>query len=257
MIPSLFISHSWPMLALEHNRYTEFLERLAAAYPAPKAIVLFSAHWESEVLTIGSSDDVFETIYDFGGFAPELYTLKYPARGSTAIAAAVRDAFGSKSIEARLDSRRGLDHGVWIILKRMFPEADIPVVPVSVHPFLPPERQLAIGEALRGFGDDNIFVVGSGSIAHQFGFGMDPAMVRRKSMEFEAWIIEKTEQRDIRALLDYRKLAPHASFAVPRPEHFVPLLIALGSGGDAVEPKTLYREQDAEWFGRVAFQFYT
>jgi len=255
MIPSLFISHSWPMLALEQNRYTGFLEGLAAQYPAPKAVVLFSAHWESEVVTVGSTDDTFETIYDFGGFAPELYTLKYPAKGSTAIAAAVQSAFERNGIAALSDSQRGLDHGAWIILKRMFPSADIPVIPVSVNPFLPPERQLEIGEALRGFGGEDIMVIGSGSIAHQFGFGMDPAMVRRKSMEFEAWIVETTERRDVPALLNYRQQAPYAAFAVPRPEHFVPLLIALGSGAGSAEPKTLYREQGAEWFGRVAIQF--
>jgi 4,5-DOPA dioxygenase extradiol len=107
MIPSLFISHSWPMLALEQNRYTGFLEGLAAHYPAPKAVVLFSAHWESEVVTVGSTDDTFETIYDFGGFAPELYTLKYPAKGSTAIAAAVQCAFERNGIAAQSDSQRG------------------------------------------------------------------------------------------------------------------------------------------------------
>ena len=255
MIPSLFISHSWPMLALEQNRYTGFLESLAAKYTVPKAIVIFSAHWESEVTTVGATDETYETIYDFHGFAPELYSLKYAAKGSKKIAEKVQSALESKGIAVQLDTQRGLDHGAWIILKRMFPLADIPVIPVSVHPFLPLEQQFEIGVALRGFAEEDIMVIGSGAIAHQFGFGMDPEMVKRKSMEFEAWIIDKTERNDIHALLDYRRQAPHASFAVPRPEHFVPLIIALGSGRAAAEPVTLYREQSEEWFGRVAFQF--
>ena len=255
MIPSFFISHSWPMLALEQNRYTKFLEEVAGKYPLPKAIVIFTAHWENEVITIGATDGAYETIYDFHGFAPGLYTLKYPAKGSRTIASKVKAALEQKGFEVQLDEQRGIDHGAWIILKRMFPSADIPVIPVSVNPFLPPKQQLEIGQALSSFGNEDIMVIGSGAIAHQFGFGMDPKVVKQKSMEFETWIIEAIERRDIQGLLDYTKLAPHSSFAVPRPEHFVPLLIAYGSGSSKAEPVTLYREQSAEWFGRVAMQF--
>ncbi|MFK4340625.1 aromatic ring-opening dioxygenase catalytic subunit (LigB family) [Paenibacillus sp. RC62] len=135
MMPSLFLAHGSPMLAIEQTEYTAFLEQLGKSI-RPKAIVIFTAHWETQALTVSSIDDIYDTIYDFGGFPPELYAVKYPAHGSVELAAKLKELYEQKGIDVQTDRVRGLDHGSWTLLHRMYPEADIPVVQISVNPFL-------------------------------------------------------------------------------------------------------------------------
>jgi 4,5-DOPA dioxygenase extradiol len=165
MLPALFLAHGSPMLAIEQTDYTQFLERLGQTFK-PKAIVIFSAHWESEVQSISSTDGVYETIHDFYGFPEELYAIRYPAKGSVQLAERLAEMFADGGIEVRKDRSRGLDHGSWTLLHRMYPQADIPVIQLSVHPFLPPETQFNIGACLRGIGDQGILVIGSGVTVH-------------------------------------------------------------------------------------------
>mgnify|MGYP001198374876 FL=1 len=242
MMPSLFLAHGSPMLAIEDSPYAGFLAELGRTL-RPKAIVIFSAHWESPVTTVSSTDGTYDTIYDFGGFPPELYRIKYPARGSTAVAAKVTERLKKAGIPVRTDGARGLDHGSWTMLLRMYPDADIPVVQASVHPFLPGEEQLRIGEALAGFGAEDILVIGSGVTVHNF------AEIRRGggapepwAVEFDDWLIERIAANDRASLARYMELAPHARRAVPRPEHFVPFLIAAGAGTG--KAKVLHRHYD-------------
>lgn len=242
MVPALFLAHGSPMLAIEETPYTAFLEELGQTL-RPDAIVIFTAHWEEPVLTVSYLDGVYETIYDFGGFPPELYAVKYPARGSIAAADQVIARLEAQGIAVRKDDSRGLDHGSWTMLRRMYPDADVPVVQVSVHPFLPFEEQIKIGEALQGIGDDNILVIGSGVTVHNFGeirWGQKES--EPWALEFDDWMIEKLAAKDREALARTMELAPHARRAVPRPEHFVPILIAAGAGTG--EAKPIYRSYD-------------
>lgn len=253
MIPALFLAHGSPMLAIEQTPYTDFLAKLGERYE-PRAIVIFTAHWESETLTISSTDDVYDTIYDFGGFPDELYQVKYPARGSKAIAAMLEQKLTANGIEVRTDSVRGLDHGAWTLLHRMYPKADIPVVQVSVNPYLAPERQYRIGEAIRGLGREGILVIGSGVTVHNLRMvNWGQKTPEPWAVSFDDWLLEKLQSGDLNALFHYAEQAPYARQAVPRAEHFVPLFIAMGCGEG--EAQMIHRSYDLGTLSYMCLQF--
>ena len=243
------------MLAIEQTEYTRFLSELASKMK-PKAIVIFTAHWEQPVTTVSSSDDIYETIYDFGGFPDELYRVKYPARGSSVVAGLVKERLKKHGVEVAEDTSRGLDHGSWTLLHRMYPDADIPVVQVSVNPYLPPEEQFKIGEALRGLGSDDVLVIGSGVTVHNLRiikWGQKTA--EPWAVEFDDWLIEHIEKGNTQSLFDYVDKAPHARMAVPRAEHFVPLFIAMGSGDPGRKPEVIHRSYDLGTLSYLCLQF--
>ncbi|WIY62870.1 DODA-type extradiol aromatic ring-opening family dioxygenase [Bacillus arachidis] len=253
MIPSLFLAHGSPMLAIQDTDYTRFLKTLGETYK-PKAIVIFTAHWETEVLTISSSDDEYETIYDFGGFPPELYEIQYKAKGSSAIATMLETKFKHKGIPVHKDTTRGLDHGSWTLLHRMYPKADIPVVQVSVNPFLPAKKQYEIGQAIQGLGQEDILVIGSGVTVHNLrALKWDQTTPESWAVEFDDWIIKHMQNNDKDSLCNWETAAPHARLAVPRAEHFVPLFIAMGSGN--TEGKVIHRSYELGTLSYLCFQF--
>lgn len=240
MLSPVFLAHGSPFTIFENSDFTRFLNRFGREH-RPKAIVIFSAHFENEVTTIAATDDVHDMEYDYYGFPPEYYQVQYPARGSSIVASIVEERLRRHHIPVQR-KYRGLDHGVFPIMRHAYPEADIPIVPVSVNPYLPARHQLAIGEALRGLEHDGILVIGSGFLSHNLHeFDRDPASPPRPwAAEFIDWIREKVLANDIASLVGYETLAPHAKRAVPRAEHFVPLLIALGSGSLEHQPQVLY-----------------
>ncbi|MFF2484560.1 dioxygenase [Paenibacillus sp. NPDC058071] len=251
----LFVAHGSPMLAVEDNDYTQLLKKTGAGLK-PDAIVIFTAHWETETTTISSKDDVYETIYDFGGFPDELYQIQYPASGSTQIAELVRKLLEDKGIPSEFDKVRGLDHGSWTMLHHMFPKADVPVVQVSVNPYGSPEEQYRIGEALRELSDRNILVIGSGVTVHNLRIlKWGQKTPEPWAVEFDDWLIDKLEKHDLESLFRYAELAPNAKTAVPRPEHFVPLFIALGSGKPEEKPAIIHRSYDMGNLSYLSFQF--
>lgn len=254
MVQSLFLAHGSPMLALEDTEYTKFLESLGKSL-TPKAIVIFTAHWEQEQLTISAIDGTYDTIYDFYGFPQELYKINYPAKGSGKLAAILKNQFAQAGINAELDVNRGLDHGAWTLLYKMFPKADLPVVQISVNPFLSPDKQYQIGGALKQLREEGILVIGSGVTVHNLRMvhwgGSEP---EQWAVEFDDWLIEKMEEADFISLFNYETLAPHAKLAVPRPEHFVPLLIAMGSG-DSQTAKVIHRSYDLGTLSYLCCQF--
>ncbi|GAX91185.1 DODA-type extradiol aromatic ring-opening family dioxygenase [Effusibacillus lacus] len=254
MVPSLFLAHGSPMLAIETNEYTHFLANLGQRIK-PKAIVIFTAHWETEVLTISSRDDVYETIYDFYGFPDELYTVKYPAKGSTQIASILEERFENQGINVKKDSVRGLDHGSWTLLSRMYPEADIPVIQISVNPYLSANEQFKMGQSLQGLGKEDILVIGSGVTVHNLRIiKWGQTTPEPWAVEFDDWLIDKIQNRDLDSIFQYEKLAPHARMAVPRPEHFVPLLIAMGSGDSQTKAKVIHRSYEAGTLSYLCFE---
>jgi 4,5-DOPA dioxygenase extradiol len=255
MVPSLFLAHGAPLIAIEDTEYTRFLKNLGQQIH-PKAIVIFTAHWESDVLTISSTDDVYDTIYDFGGFPDELYTIKYPAKGSTKLASMLEDRFTKRGLAVRKDETRGLDHGSWTLLHHLYPEANIPVVQVSVNPYLSPEEQFKIGQALQGFGKEDILVTGSGVTVHNLRMlKWEQTDAEPWAVEFDDWLIEKVQSKDLDALFHYEKEAPHARLAVPTVEHFVPFFIAMGSGNPQTEAKIIHQNYDYGTLSYLCLQF--
>lgn len=255
MVPSLFLAHGSPMLAIEDSEYTHFLADLAQRIK-PKAIVIFTAHWETEILTISSKDDEYETIYDFYGFPDELYAVRYPAKGSVKIASMVQERLEKHGIRTKTDTTRGLDHGSWTLLSRMYPKADIPVVQISVNPYVSAEQQFRIGQALRGLGEEDILVIGSGVTVHNLRIiKWGQTTPEPWAVEFDSWLIEKLGQGDLESLFDYEQQAPHAALAVPRPEHFVPFYIAMGSGDDPTKAQVIHRSYDLGTLSYLCYKF--
>lgn len=252
---SLFLAHGSPMNAIEDKEYTLFLDQFGKTLQ-PKAIVIFTAHWESEVLSISASDQPYETIYDFYGFPDELYQIQYPAKGSSKLANLIEEKLTNQGILVKKDMTRGLDHGSWTLLHRMFPKADVPVVQISVNPFLAPEKQYEIGKALRGFADEEILIIGSGVTVHNLRIiKWGQTTPESWAVEFDDWLIDKIEKEDLPSLFEYENLAPNAKLAVPRPEHFVPLFIAMGSTSSLSNAKVIFRNYEFGTLSNLCYQF--
>lgn len=234
MFPSLFISHGSPMLALEPGESGPALARLAAEMPRPRAIVMVSAHWESHELIVNGNPQP-ETWHDFGGFAAELFAVQYPAPGLPDLTRKVVELLAASGLPARVDSRRPFDHGVWVPLSLMYPEADIPVVQISLPSRQGPELQTLIGQTLAGLRADGVLIIGSGSITHNLGelsWNGDSPRVEPWAQAFRDWMIDRLGSDDESALHHYRSLAPHAVRAHPSDEHLLPLYFARGAGGE-------------------------
>ncbi len=259
MMPSLFIAHGAPTLAIEKNEYTDALQDLAGRLKRPRAVVILSAHWESPVQEIGSAD-VYGTIHDFGGFPRELYEIQYPAPGDRLLAEETAALLRSAGVPARFHPARGLDHGAWVVLRLMYPDADIPVVPLSVNPALAPEEQYAIGRALSALRRRDILIIGSGGTVHNFAkmnMRAEPGRADEWAVLFEEWLREKLTAWDLPALYRYRELAPYAEWAVPRhgSEHFVPLLYAMGAADDERRAERLHLSFQLGSLSHVIWQF--
>ncbi|TFE25582.1 DODA-type extradiol aromatic ring-opening family dioxygenase [Cohnella luojiensis] len=242
MMPSYFVAHGAPSLVLEQHAYTDFLKKFTAAAPKPKAIVIFSAHWESRTQAV-STADTYSTIYDFSGFQDELYQMTYPAQGDSSISEAIAQLLVKNGIPSVMDSERGLDHGAWAVLKLMYPAADIPVIALSVNRFLTNEQQYQIGKTLSSLREQDILIIGSGGVVHNLRMlnwrgGNTP---EEWAVEFDGWIQEKLENWDLEALFNYEQLAPYAKEAVPTSEHFIPLLLVMGTGDGNRQAKLLHR----------------
>lgn len=245
MMPSLFIAHGAPLLAIEHNSYTQAVNQLPTLLPRrPRAIVMFSAHYEAGVQEVGVME-TFPTIHDFGGFPRELYEIQYPAKGDRDIARETVELLQQAGIPVRLNETRGLDHGHWVVLRLLYPQADIPVISMSVNPRLPIAEQYEIGKALQSLRSKDVLVVGSGGTIHNFSY-LD---MREQSgnayawaIEFEDWLQDTLTSWNLPDLEQYRTAAPHAEKAVPAygSEHFVPLVYAMGAADDARTARRLH-----------------
>ena len=212
MFPSLYISHGSPMLALEPGASGPALARLAAELPKPKAIVIVSAHWESNELLVSGNPQP-ETWHDFGGFPQALFEVQYPAPGDPQLAAEVVELLKAADLPARIDAKRPFDHGVWVPLSLMYPQADIPVVQVSLPTRGGPALQTRVGQALASLREQGVLLIGSGSITHnlrELDWHAGPESVEPWAKAFRDWMIEKLAANDEAALHDYRQQAPNA-----------------------------------------------
>jgi 4,5-DOPA dioxygenase extradiol len=231
MLPSLFVSHGSPMMPLRDHPSRDFLLGLGALLPRPRAILVASAHWDTERPEI-SAVGVNDTIHDFYGFPPELYALRYPAPGDAALAADIATTIG-----ATLDRTRGLDHGAWVPLLLMYPDHDIPVLQVSLQSYLGPEHHLLLGKALGSLREQGIQVIGSGGLTHNLRRQRAPVENAPAAPDVDAfadWMHDALTEGRTDDLLDYRRRAPNAAMQHPTDEHLLPLYVAMGAGGPRV-----------------------
>ncbi|MFC6880001.1 MULTISPECIES: dioxygenase [Actinomadura] len=256
-MPALYLSHGAPPLA-DDAVWTDQLARWAAGLPRPEAILMVSAHWEQAPPTVGATRTV-PLVYDFWGFPRHYYAVRYEAPGAPGLAADVRALLPG----VRQDEERGLDHGAYVPLVEMYPDADVPVLQMSM-PTLEPERLFEVGRRLAPLRDQGVLIVGSGFTTHnlrEMSPGPD-APAPAWSREFDDWTERAVAAGDIDALLDFRTKAPAARVAHPRTEHFAPLFVALGADADAPsggpgEAAGRRSVIDGYWFGlaKRSFQF--
>jgi 4,5-DOPA dioxygenase extradiol len=233
-LPTLFLSHGSPMHALRPGAAGEAWTRLGSTLPRPCAVLMVSAHWETSVPML-TGNPTPETIHDFGGFPHELYAIRYPAPGAPEVAARAVALLKGAGITAGVDGCRGLDHGAWVPLLRMFPAHDMPIAQLSIQPELGPARHVALGQALAPLADEGVLIVGSGHTTHNLRDWMANARRTeplRYAEAFADWVNQKLGADDTAALIDYREQAPDAERAHPSEEHFLPLHVAWGAAGD-------------------------
>ncbi len=243
-LPVIFVSHGSPMTAIEPGAAGSKWVALARSLPRPRAVLIASAHWETE-LPMLTGNPKPETIHDFGGFPEALYALRYPAPGAPELAAEAAAALKAAGITAGVDGCRGLDHGAWVPLMHMFPEADVPVVELSVQPARGAAHHLALGRALAPLSEHGILIIGSGHATHNLRDWM--MQVRQPSKlpyvgQFADWLAGRLAANDSDALVDWREQGPDAKRAHPTDEHFLPLLVAYGAAGETPRVDRVHRE---------------
>lgn len=242
--PVLFVSHGSPMVALYHDEYDTALTDFARSVPKPKAIVTVSAHFEARTPLRVTASPAPPTIHDFGGFPDALRQLRYPAPGDPDLARTVLRHLETAGFEAELDPERGLDHGVWVPLRFLYPEADVPVVLVSLGVPRTADELHRLGEALAPLRDSGVMIFGSGGVVHNLRrvhYADKHAEVDDWARAFDTWVEERLEARDASGLQSYRDRGPGAELAVPTSEHYDPLLVALGASREGERARHVYR----------------
>ena len=227
-MPALFIGHGSPMNALERNRYTDAWRALAVAIPRPAAVLSISAHWYiHETAVTGMAAP--RTIHDFGGFPPELYAVQYAAAGAPRIAPRVQDLLAPRAI--RIDADWGLDHGTWSVLTHLYPDADVPVLQLSIDASQSPRACYEIGQSLQPLRDAGVLIFGSGNVVHNLrAINWNHAAAPLPwAQQFEDELSSRLQNGDFGSLANYNALGAAARRSVPTPEHYLPLLYVLGT----------------------------
>jgi 4,5-DOPA dioxygenase extradiol len=230
-MPTVFVSHGAPTMAMQPGQAGAALSALGAEIPRPRAILMVSAHWETSAPMVSTASQP-QTIHDFGGFPEQLYRIRYPAPGAPQLAERTKALLDAAGFTTTLDANRGLDHGAWVPLLFLRPDADVPVTQLSIQPHLSPVHHYRLGEALQPLTREGVLIIGSGSLTHNlYEFRGRPAGVEPYVREFQEWIKQSIDGHDVAALLDYRRLAPSATRAHPTDEHLLPMFVALGAAG--------------------------
>jgi 4,5-DOPA dioxygenase extradiol len=243
--PVLFLSHGggpMPLLGdASHHQLIQFTQEITSTFAKPAAILVISAHWEEAQPTI-TSGAFPALIYDYSGFAKEAYAIQYPAPGAPALARKIFNLLKNAGMQAKLDDQRGFDHGVFVPLKLMYPEADIPCVQLSLVHSLQPHQHIQIGKALADLRLENVLIIGSGFSFHNMRAFFSPATTESLTMNasFEQWLIDTcankqyTEEAREQRLMHWDS-APAARYCHPREEHLLPLLVCYGAAGAAAK----------------------
>jgi 4,5-DOPA dioxygenase extradiol len=229
-LPAIFFGHGNPMNAVTSNSYTEAWQRIGREMPRPKAILSISAHWfvPETGITISTAP---RTIHDFGGFPQKLYQVRYPAPGDPVLASRVRKLLSP--LDVTPDNSWGLDHGTWSVLRHVYPEANIPVVQLSIDETKSAAFHLEIGNRLAPLREDGILIVGSGNLVHNlhtYAWGRHPREPYDWAVRFENAAKGLILSRDLKPLVDYESLGTDAALSIPTPDHYLPLLYVLGAG---------------------------
>ncbi len=242
-MPAIFIGHGSPENAFEETEWSEAWQRIATRFPKPEAILVISAHWTNRI-----SDDAIttsvttsphpETIHDFYGFPKRFYNFSYPAPGDPALAETVRSLI--RTVDVRSDAERGLDHGAWSVLSRMYPEADIPVIQLSIDEDLPCKDLFEIGTELSGLRDRGVLILGSGNIVHNLRTIVWDGDPYPWATGFDDFVRDALVAKDYQVLINFEK-HPHAHVAHPTVDHFLPLLFVIGASQG--EDPTFFCEQ--------------
>ncbi len=263
-LPSLYLSHGSPMLALEPGRTGPFLQQLGttidAAFGRPASILMISAHSTARqpVLLAGAQH---HAVYDFGGFPDALYQLQYNPPGDVPLAKQVHALLAEAGLPVHSINEGGLDHGIWSMLRFMYPQADIPVLPLAWVPNLPPEQQFALGQVLSSLSEQGVLIVGSGSITHNLrrlsGGGRQNTSTEEiiESATFRQWMQEHSAQLDWDGLFAYRSTAPYARDMHPTDEHLLPWFVAAGAGGREAAPQRIHADVTFGSLGMDAYAF--
>jgi 4,5-DOPA dioxygenase extradiol len=246
-LPALYLGHGAPPL-VDDPLWTDQLARWAAGLPRPTAILIVSAHWESAPLTVGATDTGVPLVYDFGGFPARYYQARYPAPGAPDLAARIRALMpDTEPVAERPD--RGLDHGAYVPLLVMYPDADIPVLQMSL-PTLDPTRLIELGRRLRPLREEGVLIIGSGFLTHGLPYLKDwrtDAPAPGWSADFDTWAGEALSRGAVDELIDFRNRAPGMPYAHPTVEHFAPLFVTLGTATDPEAPPL--QPIDGFWLG--------
>jgi 4,5-DOPA dioxygenase extradiol len=233
-MPVVFAAHGAPVL-LDDEKWVSELAAWAQSMPKPAGILMISAHWEQRPTTLGATRPV-PLVYDFYGFPAKYYRTTYPCPGAPDLAARVRELLGRQSLACADDEQRGLDHGAYVPLVAMYPEADVPVLQISM-PALDPEELFALGRALAPLREEGVLVFGSGFITHNMRYAFRPG-IPEWARQFDGWAADALRRFDVGALKDFQRRAPDAAVALPTWEHYAPLLVSAGAVGDVVPAVT-------------------
>ena len=242
MLPTLFLSHGSPMMALEPSPTRDFLSELGPALGRPDAIVIASAHWETERPNVNAAA-VNTTIHDFYGFPPALHAVQYPAPGAPQLAERVAMLLNHAGLAAEVDRDRGLDHGAWVPLMLMYPAHDIPVLQLSLQSPLGPAHHLQLGRAVAALRAENVLLIGSGSFTHNLARlrrGTPDAAPPADVAAFSDWMHNNLVQHRTDELVAYRRKAPYAVLQHPTEEHLLPLFVACGAAGENATARRLH-----------------
>jgi 4,5-DOPA dioxygenase extradiol len=256
------------MHAIRAGAAGEAWSALAKRLGKPRAILMVSAHWETNIpMVTGAS--IPETIHDFGGFPEELYRIQYRSPGDPSLAEHIQALLRKADISAGTEPNRGLDHGAWSPLLHMYPDADVPVLQLSIQPDRGARHHLAMGRALAGLRDENVLIIGSGHMTHNLrdfftqrqssaagsGANSVATSVATYAREFRDWVDERVHGNRVEELVDWEEKAPSSSRAHPTPEHFLPLFVALGAAGEHWETETVFAGFDGGALAMDAYAF--
>jgi len=229
-LPSLFVSHGSPMFAVEPAQAGPLLRQLGRDLPRPRAVLVLSPHWITRGVRVATTRSP-ETIHDFGGFPAELFSIQYPAPGAPDVAARALELLRAGGWDAEADERHGLDHGAWVPVRHLYPDADVPVLQVSMPHTLTPASAVRLGRTLAPLAAEGVLLIGSGSITHnlyEFRQQLDAAAADY-AVEFIGWARSAVTRHDVDAVVNYLERSPHAQRAHPTPDHYLPLPFALGA----------------------------
>lgn len=256
-LPALFVSHGSPMLALEDSPAHRFLVEYGRRLGKPRAILSVSAHWDSAVPAV-SLAAAPETIHDFGGFSPALHAMRYPAPGAPEVSRQAAALLRAAGFETRTHPSRGYDHGTWIPLTLLYPQADVPVAQLSIQPMRGPEHHRQLGAALRPLRDEGVLILASGSLTHNLqafvrNHRSIDAPVPEWVSRFDDWVADAVARDRTEDLLAYRERAPFAVQNHPTDEHLLPLFVAMGAGSPDRQGEAVHRSRS---YGVLAMDAY-